>query len=332
MSDVPSSLDESSSSDNGLDPNISDIAPEASAHEISEETIENSVYKLIQIQNAVNHYVETVQISLNTIEADGLVARGKSKVDITQENDTSQDVESLLFYSLLPDQTTNEEEVFVMQSLQDTYGNKLLDKELSDMFPGKVSYQIKGSNIEVTLSSGEIETLPLNQMVTKISKKISLKNLAKTYIENKQKHEINMQTITRALASNSLKIDGNVVDSDINIKQMNKNVQKTKHMLDASDKIAHKLSSSEETPIDIKDKIDGKTESKTEASTDNATDMTDQTSESTTKVQKYNIFKLLKVALIVFIVIVLGGLLLYFTLRPGQIETAISEKENTNDV
>lgn len=307
----PSGINSSkSSADNGLS---EDIKPE---HVIDEETIENAIRKYIQIENAVNHYVQSVQISLNTIKGDGLAARGKTKLNVEQSNDSSQEAESLLFYTLIPDQTEDIDEVFIMQSLSDKYGDKLIETELDNMFPDRVSYVIKDDIIEVTLATGEIESLPIDSMVKNITKSTTLKDLAKTYIENVQRHEINMQTISRALSSNSLKIDGNLVDSDVNIRQMNKNVQKTRHLLDMSDKIAHKLA--DETSTEVKPTEQVKANARTSETKDDE--------RANDKEHKFKLSKVLSIVLVVFIVLVLGGLLLYFSIRPSQFEAGLTER------
>ena len=165
----------SNSNDNGLSKNIKSVL-NSSEHFIDKETIERAIRKYIQIENAVNHYVQSVQISLNTIKGDGLAARGKTKLNIEQSNDSSQEVESLLFYTLLPDQTEDIDEVFIMQSLSDKYGDKLIETELDSMFPDRVSYEIKDDIIEVTLTTGEIESFPISSMVNNITKSITLKD------------------------------------------------------------------------------------------------------------------------------------------------------------
>lgn len=305
------------SNDNGLS---KDIKPE---HVIDEETIENTIRKYIQIENAINHYIQSIQISLNTIKGDGLAARGKTKLNVEQSNDSSQEAESLLFYTLLPDQTEDIDEVFIMQSLSDKYGDKLIETELDNMFPDRVSYEIKDDIIEVTLATGEIESLPIDSMVKNITKSTTLKDLAKTYIENVQRHEINMQTISRALSSNSLKIDGNLVDSDVNIRQMNKNVQKTRHLLDMSDKIAHKLADETSTEVKPTEQVKANTKASNEESKTSETKDDEQANDEE---HKFKLSKVLSVVLVVFIVLVLGGLLLYFSIRPSQFEAGLTER------
>lgn len=327
-SNTPDVAPASDSTDNGLS---KDIKPEihASEHIIDNETIERAIRKYIQIENVVNHYVQSVQISLNTIKGDGLAARGKTKLNVEQSNDSSQEVESLLFYTLLPDQTEDVDEVFIMQSLSDKYGDKLIETELDNMFPDRVSYEIKDDIIEVTLATGEIESFPISTMVNNITKSTTLKDLAKTYIENVQRHEINMQTISRALSSNSLKIDGNLVDSEVNIRQMNKNVQKTRHLLDMSDKLAHKLADETSTDVKPTEQIKTNTEVSNEELKTSETKDTEQAEEKIELKQeehKFKLSKVLSIVLVVFIVIVLGGLLLYFSLRPSQIEAGIAGK------
>lgn len=320
----------SNSNDNGLSKNIKSVL-NSSEHIIDKETIERAIRKYIQIENAVNHYVQSVQISLNTIKGDGLAARGKTKLNIEQSNDSSQEVESLLFYTLLPDQTEDIDEVFIMQSLSDKYGDKLIETELDSMFPDRVSYEIKDDIIEVTLTTGEIESFPISSMVNNITKSITLKDFAKTYIENIQRHEINMKTVSRALSSNSLKIDGNLVDSEVNIRQMNKNVQKTRHLLDMSDKIAHKLA--DETSTEVKPTEQVKTNTKTfneESKTSETKDdeRANDKAEMKQEEHKFKLSKVFSIVLVVFIVLVLGGLLLYFTLRPSQFEAGLTEKSS----
>ena len=314
-------------SDNGLS---KDINAEANEHVINQETIENAIKKYIQVEDAVNHYVQSVQISLNTIKGDGLTARGKTKLDIEQSNDSTQEVESLLFYTLLPDQTEDVDEVFIMQSLSDKYGDKLIETELDKMFPDRVSYEIDGDIIKVSLSTGEIESIPISSMTNNIIKSTTLKDLAKTYIENVQRHEINMQTISRALSSNNLKIDGNLVDSEVNIKQMNTNVQKTRHLLDMSDEVAHKLA--DETTSDVKPSEQVNTNTSTSNEQVNANETKDEVKhedKDEVKVEhKFKITKVLSIALVIFIVLVLGGLLLYFSLRPSQFEAGLTEKSD----
>ena len=319
--------DISSPSDNGLS---KDINAEVNEHIINQETIENAIKKYIQVEDAVNHYVQSVQISLNTIKGDGLTARGKTKLDIEQSNDSTQEVESLLFYTLLPDQTEDVDEVFIMQSLSDKYGDKLIETELDKMFPDRVSYEIDGDIIKVSLSTGEIESIPISSMTNNIIKSTTLKDLAKTYIENVQRHEINMQTISRALSSNNLKIDGNLVDSEVNIKQMNTNVQKTRHLLDMSDEVAHKLA--DETTSDVKPSEQVNTNTSTSNEQVNANETKDEVKhedKDEVKVEhKFKITKVLSIALVIFIVLVLGGLLLYFSLRPSQFEAGLTEKSD----
>lgn len=318
----------SDSTDNGLSKDIK-LELNATDRNINKETIENAVRKYIQIENAVNHYVQSVQISLNTIKGAGLAARGTTKLNVEQSNDSSQEVESLLFYTLLPDQTEDVDEVFIMQSLSDEYQDKLIETELDKMFPERVSYEIKGDIINVTSSTGEIESFPMETMVNNIIKTIDLKNLAKTYIENVQRHEINMQTISRALSSNSLKIDGNLVDSDVNIRQMNKNVQKTRHLLDMSDKVAHKLldehSSDVKPTVEIKTSADVSNEDSDEAETHEDVQAEEKV-ELKQEERKFKLSKVLSIVLVVFIVIVLGGLLLYFSIRPSQMTIDLIDK------
>lgn len=320
----------SNSNDNGLS---KDIKPElnSSEHIIDKETIEKAIRKYIQIENVVNHYVQSVQISLNTIKGDGLAARGKTKLNVEQSNDSSQEVESLLFYTLLPDQTEDIDEVFIMQSLSDKYGDKLIETELDNMFPDRVSYEIKDDIIEVTLTTGEIESFPISTMVNNITKSTTLKDLAKTYIENIQRHDINMQTISRALSSNSLKIDGNLVDSEVNIRQMNKNIQKTRHLLDMSDKIAHKLADETSTEVKPTEQVKANTKTSNEESKTTETKDDEQVNDRTEieRVErKFKISKVFSIVLVVFIVLVLGGLLLYFSLRPSQIEASLTGKSS----
>lgn len=320
----------SNSNDNGLS---KDIMPElnSSEHIIDEETIEKAIRKYIQIENVVNHYVQSVQISLNTIKGDGLAARGETKLNVEQSNDSSQEVESLLFYTLLPDQTEDIDEVFIMQSLSDKYGDKLIETELDNMFPDRVSYEIKDDIIEVTLTTGEIESFPISTMVNNITKSTTLKDLAKTYIENIQRHEINMQTISRALSSNSLKIDGNLVDSEVNIRQMNKNIQKTRHLLDMSDEIAHKLADETSTEAKPTEQVKANTKTSNEESKTSETKDDEQANDKAEieRVErKFKISKVFSIVLVVFIVLVLGGLLLYFSLRPSQIEASLTGKSS----
>lgn len=323
----------SDSTDNGLSNDIN-AELKASEHIIDQETIERAIRKYIQIENVVNHYVQSVQISLNTIKGDGLAARGKTKLNVEQSNDSSQEVESLLFYTLLPDQTEDVDEVFIMQSLSDKYGDKLIETELDRMFPDRVSYEIKGDIIEVTLATGEIESFPISSMVNNITKSTTLKDLAKTYIENVQRHEINMQTISRALSSNSLKIDGNLVDSEVNIRQMNKNVQKTRHLLDMSNKVAHKLTDETSTDVKPTEQVKTNNETSNEESKTSETKDAEQTNDKDEIKQeehKFKLSKVLSIVLVVFIVLVLGGLLLYFSLRPSQFEAGLTEKSSVND-